>query len=54
MILDLDRGEVVLDIVRTGAHGSALGRVTMAPAPAGPIVDVRACGVSRSVQLSYT
>jgi hypothetical protein len=54
VILDLDRGEVVLDIVRTGGRGSALGRVTMASAPGGPMVDVQACGVSRSLQLSYT
>jgi hypothetical protein len=54
VILDLDRGEIVLDIVRTGDRGSALGRVTMASAPAGAVVDVNACGVSRSLQLSYT
>src|SRR5690606_2906359 len=36
LILDLDRGELVLDIVRTGDRGSALGRVTMTRAPEGP------------------
>jgi hypothetical protein len=54
LILDLDRGEVVLDIVRTGARDSALGRVSMTSAPAGPLVHMQACGVSRSLQLSYT
>jgi hypothetical protein len=54
LVIDLQRGEVVLDIVRTGNHGSALGRVTMASAPAGATVDVDACGSSRSLALSYT
>lgn len=54
VILDLERGEVVLDIVRAGSRGSALGRVTMASAPEGSIIDVNACGVSRKLALSYT
>jgi hypothetical protein len=54
VILDLDRGEVVLDIVRTGVRGSALGRVSMTSAPAGPLVHMQACGVRESLQLSYT
>jgi hypothetical protein len=54
VILDLDRGEVVLDIVRTGDRGSALGHVSIDRAPAGAIVDVQACGERRSLQLHYT
>jgi hypothetical protein len=54
LILDLDRGEIVLDIVRTGERGSALGRVTMDHAAEGSIVDVQACGQSRRLQLHYT
>jgi hypothetical protein len=54
VVIDLARGEITLDIVRTGNPGSALGRVTMASAPAGAIVDVEACGVSRSLKLSYS
>lgn len=54
VVIDLARGEITLDIVRTGSPGSALGRVTMASAPAGAIVDVDACGVSRSLKLSYS
>lgn len=54
VVIDLARGEITLDIVRTGNPGSALGRVTMASAPAGALVDVEACGVSRSLKLSYS
>jgi len=55
VIIDLARGEIMLDIVRTGERGTALGRVTMATQAAGlPVIEVQACGVSGRIELAHT
>lgn len=50
VFIDLARGEVVLDIVRTGPPASALGFVRFA----GNEVHVDACGVSQTLALTHT
>ncbi|MCA9683428.1 MAG: hypothetical protein KC457_14610 [Myxococcales bacterium] len=50
MVIDLARGEVVVDVRRTGSYGSAMGRVELR----GGSVSVDACGVEQSLALSWT
>lgn len=48
--IDLARGEVVLDIVRTGSAEAGLGRVESSPGT----VHVQACDVEQRLELSWT
>jgi hypothetical protein len=50
VFIDLARGEVVLDIVRTGPPTSPLGFVRFADNQ----VRVDACGVSQTLALTHT
>jgi hypothetical protein len=50
VFIDLARGEVVLDIVRTGPPSSPLGFVRFADNE----VHVDACGVSQTLALTHT
>ena len=48
--IDLARGQVVLDIVRTGSAEAGLGRVKSSPTT----VELQACGVEQRLELSWT